>query len=221
MGKGQVTNTMELTESIVDKFVAYVNGLGLDYSTLPPEFSYSNAALICIDAVLSINRRYDSFVKPRVERFAQCYPEITRLEQLQDLIAQHGYEDFHVVWNYRHPERVRLLHQLVDWFITYRQTTTFEADLDAMKHWAVHAPLANLGVTGIKGIGFATAQYIRMMLGVSTIKPDRHIKHAIRDGLGHSLSNVQVVELAELAARRLGVPVNALDYAIWEKYSGR
>ncbi len=50
-----------------DSFLHYVNSLNLDFNQTPGEFDYDNPVLILVDAVLSMNRKYDSFVVPRVE----------------------------------------------------------------------------------------------------------------------------------------------------------
>jgi hypothetical protein len=212
---------MKLSASDVEMFADYIRNLELDLSSIPEEFSYQNPVLVCTDAVLSINRKYGSFVKPRLDYFVQHYPDVTQLEQMLELIQRHGYEGFQVVWNYKHPDRVRLLERVLNWFVAYRNSTTFQNDIDAMRHWADTTSLDDLGITSVEGIGFATAQYIRMLLGVSTIKPDRHILRAVQDGVGHTLPNVQVVALAEQTAQQLGTDVNKLDYAIWDYYAKR
>jgi hypothetical protein len=54
----------------------------------PPQrddYSWSNPALNVIDCVLSLNRKYDTFVRPRIDLFVKNHPDIKSLEDLRKL----------------------------------------------------------------------------------------------------------------------------------------
>lgn len=74
--------------------------------------NYQNAVLVCLDASLSINRKYYTFVVPRIIYFQNKYPDITKLDDLIKLIDTVGVDGFRECWNYNHPDRVRLLYDL-------------------------------------------------------------------------------------------------------------
>jgi len=183
----------------------------------PEEFGYSNPVLICLDAVLSINRRYYSFVVPRIRYFEESYPQIQTLGQISDLIADLGYEGFHVVWRYRHVERARTLDSLVNRFVLYRFHLGETDDLRAMKHWARTSSVVSHGSLGVPGIGLATFQYLRMMLGVSTVKPDVHIKRAVSAALGRRVTDLEAISLVERASDVLGLPATLVDHNLWRR----
>lgn len=71
----------------------------------------------------------------------------------------------------------------------------------------------------MKGIGFTTFQYLRMLCGADTVKPDVHISKAVREALGKQLSPMAVVELVEQSAKNMGIQARQLDYTIWLHYS--
>lgn len=45
-----------------------------------------NTALCVLECVLSLNRRYDRMVRPRIERFAERHPEVVHLRDLERLL---------------------------------------------------------------------------------------------------------------------------------------
>lgn len=205
-----------ITDTQIDSFVKWISSVDLDFNAKPKEFDYRNIVPILIDAVLSMNRQYESFVVPRVNAFERQYPEICSLRALHTLITGKGEDGFREVWNYNHPDRVRILKDLVEFFLAYKDEGTFQTDRDAMMHWA------NTGIIlPVKGFAYKTTQYLRMMLGVSTVKPDIHVRRAAEDAVGNKLSDINVVKLIELAAVQIGKDARDLDYAIWKHLSAK
>jgi len=198
----------------IPKLVAWARTQNLDYSVTPEEFGYPNPVLVLMDAVLSINRKYDAFVVPRIRGFSEQYPEVTTLRRLKILIDAHGHRSFDVVWNYNHPDRVRILDELTCHFLELQRAQGIDGEMETMQSWARTGN--NLPVSGI---GFRTTQYLRMMLGTSTVKPDVHIQRAVRDAVGRSLPDRTIVQVVEAAARRLKVEATSLDHAIWKRYA--
>jgi hypothetical protein len=203
-----------ITEEDVQKFVLWVNSQDLDLSTKPEEFGYDNPVVILIDAVLSINRQYRVFVQPRVTLFLKEYSDLRSLSALKGLIVEDGYAGFCNRWNYQHEDRVRLLDQLTEFFIQWKEEHGSGSDMEAMKQWA-----ATGSKLPVRGIAFTTTQYLRKLIGVSTVKPDVHMHRATYDALHRNLSNQEVVAVVEKAALILGVSATALDHGIWKLYA--
>ena len=206
-------------ERIVD-FVVHELNLDLD-DRLGDEYGYDDPVLICLDAVLAVQRRYKQFVVPRIARFQQEYPHVRSLSDLKQLIECYGHRRFgEQVWNYRYLPRIQTLELLVNWFLAYQQKHGFADDLEAMRYWAQQPYKEPLSAYGVRGIGIATTQYLRMLAGADTVKPDVRIHQAIEDALGRSVENEEAISLIEEAVRRLGVGATTLDHAIWKVYSG-
>jgi len=172
-----------------------------------------------MDATLSINRQYKKFVLPRLEYFKQRFPNINTLEKLNNLIKEKGINDFESVWNYNHPKRVEILQNLAKFFLEYKTENSIKDDLESMKHWAKSVDINSGKILPIDGMGFATSQYIRKMLGVDSVKPDVHIKRSIFEGIGEKMSDKKTVLFIEKAAEKMGLTATALDHAIWKHYS--
>ena len=202
-----------ISQEELDKFLFWVRNNDFDLSMTPEEFGYDKPFLIIIDAVLSINRQYNPFVKPRIELLKQKLSDINNLEELDNLIKIDK-NKFIELWHYNHIQRVDLLINLLEFFIVYKKQGGFKDDRAAMVHWA-----SSKKDLPVKGIGFRTNQYLRMMLGVSTVKPDVHLHKAVYEALGKRLSDKEVVEIIEITADKLNLKAISLDHGIWKSRS--
>lgn len=202
-----------------EKFLDFLNTLGLIFDVKPEEFGYKDPVLLLLDATLSINRQYNRFVVPRLNYFKLHYPDINTLTKLDLLIGEKGILDFSAVWNYNHPKRVEILSDLTSFFLAFKNQTQVEDDIASMQKWAQEVDINKVGALPVSGIGFATMQYIRKLLGVDTVKPDVHIKRAILEGTGIKLPEKKAVLFIEAAAKTLGKSATELDHAIWKYYS--
>lgn len=72
----------------------------------------------------------------------------------------------------------------------------------------------------MKHLGVAACQWLRMRLGVDTVKPDVHTHRFVTRTIGRKLSDSGVVTVIEEVAGRLGMRARALDNAIWEAERG-
>lgn len=182
-------------------------------------FDYDNPVDVCMDAVLSIRRKYNAFVIPRLENFRENYPNITTLKSLSKMIADLGPEKFCTAWNYNHPARVEMLESLTQRFLKYNEANNIQAELEGMQHWANSVSVLNYQDFGVKGIGLATFQYLRMLLGVQTVKPDVHIKKACGLALNRTVNDLEAIELIEQVSKQLGLPATVVDHNIWKKFA--
>jgi hypothetical protein len=206
-------------EGWVKNFTNYVKSLKLDFNQHTSEFNYSNPVLILIDAVLSMNRKYDSFVVPRIEIIKKS--GIKTLEGALQTIEKEGVSGFCKIWNYNHPERVEILKRLINKYLLVKKELKIDDDLTALKEWGRKSTVENYEDFNVKGIGFVTYQYLRLMCGADTTKPDIHLKRAVKEGTGQSLSEAETVQVVELTAKEIKVKARQLDYALWRYYSKR
>jgi hypothetical protein len=183
-------NTMsdQFTQEL-QKLIDYLSNISITEKLEANEFGYDNPVDICMDAVLSIRRKYYAFVVPRLEYFRKNCPEIKSLQAILALIHSVGHEEFCKLWNYNHLARVQLLEALVQRFITYVTEINFQDELKGMQHWANNAQPQDYQHFGVKGVGLATFQYLRMLLGV------------------------------EKASQKLDLPATVLDHNIWLHYA--
>ena len=103
-----------------------IDALQRSFPTPPGEGAsggWSIPPLDVLDCVLSLNRRYDSFCLPRVERFKEQHPEVDSLARLVHLINAYSNPlEFSVQeLNYRHEERANTLIGVLNYLLHPRQ----------------------------------------------------------------------------------------------------
>jgi hypothetical protein len=73
----------------------------------------------------------------------------------------------------------------------------------------------------VSGIGYATANYFLMLLGVPGIKPDRMIHRFLKEATGHSFTDAYAEQVLRAVAAQFSVQAHELDHAIWRYESER
>jgi hypothetical protein len=189
----------------------------------PTEFGWAVPALNVIDCVLSLNRRYQGFVLPRVELFREQRPDIRLLGEL--LGAIQSYESpaafMAAELNYRHGRRADMLLGVVEYLLDELRDVEAAAETEALQGWAEEARAGDYLLVGVRGFGLAGFQYLRMLFGAQTTKPDMHIRSFVAEAVEHPVTDVQALLLMERAAKRLGLPLRDIDHEIWKERSSR
>ena len=195
----------------------YLSGINIENVEKNSLGNYENAVLICLDVVLSINRKYYTFVVPRINYFQNKYPDITKLEELIKLIDNVGIDGFKNCWNYNHSDRVKILYDLCNRLIEISRLYEDKNELTSLRKWASQSSVRDYNNFNVNGIGFTTFQYIRMLLGANTVKPDVHIKNKTSEIVGKKINDKYAVELFESACRELKLNIADIEHYIWEK----
>jgi len=196
----------------IAKLEEYIVSLAIQPKSSADEYEYTNPVLALVDTVLSINRKYDSFVKPRIELIKN-----TRIDSFDSLRQEleKGDEYFISLWNYNHPQRIELLRNLLAYFIDYKNNNNIKTDLATLRTWGKESSVEKYANWNIKGIAFTTYQYLRMLCGADTVKPDIHILRTIEKGIGRKLSTKDSVKIIEYISKEMGIKARDLDHAIW------
>ena len=187
-----------------------------------PEWSNPPAIQI-IDCVLSLNRPYDRFVVPRLKEFMNRNPEIHRVTQLSDLMAGYSTPHEFVVneLNYNHEDRARILQSVVTFVRSVVEQSPTTPEEDTLKHWAIRARPQDFQELNIRGFALAGFQYLRMLFGAETTKPDMHIRGFISEVLDRKVSDLTALALLEAASERAGLSVRDVDKYIWRSRARR
>ena len=80
-----------------------------------------------------------------------------------------------------------LLKNLVQGFLEYQTAFNCRSEIEALRSWATHFRIENMQTDLIgrySGVGMGVVNNIRLNLGYSVIKPDRHVLRGIKDQLG-------------------------------------
>jgi len=170
-----------------------------------------------IDCVLSLNRNYDRFVVPRVRLFAKRFPTVIDVADLDALLQRYPPGDFlseELETNDR--KRSMVLCDVSSYLKGRALDFDGESEEQRLTRWALDArPGDYLGV-GIRGFGLAGFQYLRMLFGAKTTKPDVHILRYVEKVIGRPPGQAEALYLLEEAAQGGGFDVRRVDVAIWE-----
>jgi hypothetical protein len=190
------------------------------YGDVRPLASYGwpTPPLNVIDCVLSLNRHYDTFVVPRVRRFEARNPQIVELEHLRTLIGRYSNPFIFSVHelDYRDQSRAETLKGVVLYLIGAECQFEGLTEYDRLHQWANSVCPTDSVTVGVRGFGLAGFQYLRMLFGVQTTKPDRHIKHFVSDVIGHTVSDRKALLLLEEAAELAELNLRDVDNLIWQ-----
>ena len=188
------------------------------FGSVDPAWTRPPAVLV-IDCVLSLNRPYDTFVVPRLDTFVERHPKIRRVTDLAELIANYPTPHAFVQQelNYNHEARANTLASVVKYVCTIvKRAQTVEEEKETLKQWAILAEPSDYQTLNIRGFGIAGFQYLRMLFGADTTKPDVHIIRFLSELVSRKVSEVEALRLLEAASESVGLSVRDVDTYIWQ-----
>lgn len=182
--------------------------------TLVDELTYyENPCLVILDAVMSRSRVYETTVVPRLNYFKTNYPEVNTLDILIKTIDKVGTENFAPKYlDYQFSDIGKVI---LDTAMVFNINKNGIDDLEGMRLFA-SSPNFYKEITGVKGIGIATARYLAILLKIDTVKPDVHILRFINQSIGRKVSEQKAVDLLTQAAKEMGESVARIDNSIWQ-----
>jgi len=171
-----------------------------------------------LNTVLAVRQKWKETVEPRLDDFRKNYPNVRTIYDLKAIVDSMNERDFCLnVFGMRITEtpnkRYQMLNNMIAVFVKYQKEKGFNSDYEAMKDWAQRCDLPNLEsdpIGKLPNVGLATVQNLRICLGVNTLKPDVHIKNALKEiGLGND------VALCDLVSELTGYSPLELDQIFW------
>jgi len=201
----------------IETLAAAVRQLAATIRPSTDEAWKQSPALCVIDCVLSLNRDYDGFVAPRLKKFGERRPQLESFTELQKLIRDYpsAHDFVKEELRYDHKARADVLASVVDWFIGICGTGAPEEQRRRAEEWAKSSSFRKSS-PNIKNFGLSGFQYLRMLFGANTTKPDIHIRRFVGKVVGREVSDHQALDLLERAASEVGVNVRDIDTTIWE-----
>ena len=210
---------INMDESDIDAIAARLEQIVPD---TPPKVSCGQLrppAVKVIHCVLSINRKYYTFVLPRLKAFMDSHPDTQRVVELANLMDSYPTPHAFVKQelNYNHEDRARILRSVVEYTCSIVEESPMVSEEEALEKWAIQANPLDYKTLGIKGFAIAGFQYLRILFGADTVKPDVHIMKFLCTHLKRSVSKVKSIYLLEAAAERVGLPIRTIDLSIWQR----
>jgi len=181
---------------------------------------HGSALLMVIDAAFdSIGLNYFQSVAPKVELFRRNYVETGLISTLEDLVTA-DVNELQAIW--KNARSWHVAGKVAAHLLTV-QVRNRLCDLDALIHWAKHAPLEGWksdAVGSISGVGINTYQYLRMMGGVDTIMPDKIVKKVVYEildtaGMERPAGDLEFIRMVEKMAPQTGYRAIELCWMTW------
>jgi hypothetical protein len=119
--------------------------------------------------------------------------------------------------DYKDQRRAGTLLGVVDYLLDAQHEHEGPTEAERLERWAAWARPGDYLAIGVPGFGLAGFQYLRMLFGAQTTKPDVHIIRFVSEAVGRKVTDVQALYLLERAAKRSGLRIRELDAAIWER----
>ena len=187
------------------------------------KYGWQNSSLNTIDCVLSLNRKYKGFVLPRVMEFQNKHPRMNDLEGLKRLIKRYEHpKDFLIDnLNYNDEKRSIVLLEVIKYLLFEQKYYSGTTQYKRIQKWAKSVRPGDAYFTGINGFGLSGFQYMRMLFGAQTVKPDVHIKNYISTVLNRKVNDAFSLVLLEKVGKSLKIPLRELDNAIWKDLSNK
>ena len=212
---------INITESDIEAVATILAQIAPDIPstvTEGPEWSNPPAVKV-IDCVLSLNRNYDKFLVPRLEAFMNNHPDTQRVVDLANLMdsdpTPHAFVKQEL--NYNHEDRANILRSVVRYVCTIIEGAPIASEEEVLKQWAIQAKPQDYRTPNIKGFALAGFQYLRMLFGAQTAKPDKYIIGFVSDILNRKVSDVKSLYLLEAASERTGLSIRTVDNFIWKR----
>ena len=179
-------------------------------------------AVKVINSVLSLGMDYRKVVKPKLDAFQEKNPDVRQVTELAAFIEE-DYQtpiDFlNKEFNYKHKPKsimkANAINSVVEHLCGIINASLSVPEEDAIRQWALQAKPKGYRVWNIKGFKLAGFQWLRMLFGVDTVKPDRHIVNFLSDTLNEKVSPLESVELIEETSAHSEFSARDIDRIIW------
>ena len=175
-------NNPELTQNVLDE---YADKAAPEYSQHASKFqnlerwTSDDPVMLVVDAAFSsTGLDYKEVVKPAAERFHQEFVESGNVSSLADLRSLQDNSEYAEKFGAGRPE---LVWKIAEALLENTNDTT--DDLSVLQSWAENADPQDRDdpIRDLNGIGLATFQYLRMIAGANTVKPDIQVERFIEE----------------------------------------
>lgn len=181
-------------------------------------------AIIILRVVLAANRKYNTHVRPNIDRIIRKHKEIDSFKSLKSFIESKSREEFYSFWGHKNLKKYNVLLNILDAIDQIREKYKIEDDFKLMQKWAEDVVLDNYQndpIGRIKNIAIATIQHLRMDFGIDTVKPDQRVIEVLEREFGFtSVSQIKAIKLVEEISQLTQISARKLDQILVNYGSG-
>ena len=174
--------------------------------------NYDHMGATISDAILQAGVKYDSVVRPRIDRIRARYPGAKTTSGFLTLLRKIGAK---VVLDWSDDEKPNRVIGLAEFFRQQRIET--EQDLRKWLTIEANRPL----LLRVRGVGPKTADYLKILVGSQTAAVDRHILAILMEAGISTTEYEEAREIVNAAADIRGMDRSCFDHSIWQFMSRR
>lgn len=169
--------------------------------------NYDHMGATISDAILQAGLKYDSVVRPRINRIRTEYADAKTTSAFLKLLTEVGAK---TVLDWSDDEKPNRVVGLAEFFLQENIDTEQE-----LRAWiAIESNRPSL--LRVRGIGPKTADYIKILVGLETNAPDRHIVAILNEAGIQTRAYEEAREIVNLAADLLKMDRACFDHSIWQ-----
>lgn len=204
-----------MTENDVALLISFVRNHE-DFKIIPPDISvpYNHMGATITDAILQAGLKWESVVKPRIINLRDNKPVAITTTGFSQLVKREGIKK---VLDWKDDEKPARILSVIELF--KREGIETETDL---KSWLQRD--ANIvKLKKLRGIGDKTADYFKILAGISTNAVDRHlIRFLIMAGIDIKTNEyTRAHTIIDTAAETMNINKSKFDYSIWKYMSDK
>jgi hypothetical protein len=119
--------------------------------------------------------------------------------------------------DYRDEARAETVVGVLNYLLTAQRSITGDSEAERLLQWAESVKPQGYLSVGVRGFGLAGFQYLRMLFGAQTAKPDVHVIRFVCNAVGSNVGDAAALSLLEEACAILKWPLLDFDQEVWEK----
>lgn len=198
-------------ENKAHKLVQFIQGLSDFRIVTEIDGNYKHLGATIADAVLQAKMKYETHVRPRINRIKRIFPNADTLSGLKSALSERTTTSF---LDWRGVDRAKRFDDIVSLFSSEGIETE-----DDLRQWLTdERNLFKLSM--IRGIGPKTLDYFKILTGIQTCAIDRRLLAFLSQGGIEVSSYDEAKEVINLAADIMEVRRAYFDHSIWE-YIGK
>ena len=212
----------------IDKILARIRQIAPDSLPRDKTVLDQSPAVKVINSVLSLGLGYRKVIEPKLDAFQEKNPNVRQVTELAAFIEE-DYQtpiDFlNKEFNYKHkPKSIRkanAINSVCEKLCGIINASLSVPEEDAIRQWALQAKPKGYRVWNIKEFRIAGFQWLRVLFGADTSKPDTHILNFLADTLNEKFPDsdkkkLEAVDLIEETSARSKFSAREIDRIIWD-----
>ena len=190
----------------VEKLVSFVTSIDGIEELIRERSTYCHMGATICDTILQAGLNYKTVVAPRINRLLERWPNANSTSKFLYNIRRY---DLYSAIDWLDDEKPRRIIGLTE-FLANEDLET-EADV---RRW-MHDEYNVESLRKLRGVGPKTTDYLKMLVGISTVPVDRHVRNFLSKAGVTRRDYEETQSLFHDVADVMSIDRSSFDYAVW------